>query len=86
MSRAHGLIAAAKMIEARVAGLEAEFERTYRTEDHKRSSIASHDRGAILEARLLAEMIRLLSMRPFRGDPFEVAKHRRGRQPEHFVK
>jgi hypothetical protein len=62
---------AARVVEGRIAALKAELERESKR-DPQPAHLAS-DRSAIAEAELLAKMIRALGLRPYRGDPYEVA-------------
>jgi hypothetical protein len=65
---------AARVIDGRVASLKAELER--KSKHNPQPPYLASDRSAILEAELLAKMIRALGLRPYRGDPYEVALKR----------
>lgn len=65
---------AALVIDGRVAALKEELARN-QAQDPKFPHTAS-DRSAILEAEHLARMIRSLTLRPYRGDPYKVACER----------
>jgi hypothetical protein len=71
---------AALVIDGRVARLKAELERET-ARDPQPPYLAS-DRSAIAEAELLAKMIRALGLRPYRGDPYQVAFERWSRGEE----
>lgn len=73
---------AARVIDGRVAVLEAEFQR----DQAKQSDVSNAaDRGAIMEAKHLATLIRSLKLRPYRGDPYIIARDHwsHGRAPQH---
>ena len=66
---------AARVIDGRVEALRAEYDR-----DSNRTpppSFLASDNAAILEAELLAKMIRRLSQGPYKGDPYFVARSRK---------
>lgn len=62
---------AARVIDGRVADLREELSRT----SAERSDLSNAcDRSAILEAEHCARLIRALLRRPYRGNPYAVAK------------
>lgn len=67
---------AARVIDGRVAELEAELAR--RSKEQSDITNAA-DRAAILEAKHCARLIRTLSPRPYYGDPYKVASERWGK-------
>ena len=83
MTKKLGLLEAARLIDARVAVLEAELERDKGVEFISDESRA-RDRAAIAEAKHCARLIRSLASEPYRAGaqcPYRLAMARAGRLP-----
>jgi hypothetical protein len=64
---------AVRVIEGRIADLKAELLMKELLQPKVPSAA---DRAAILEAEHCARLVRALGLRPYRGDPYEVALDR----------
>ena len=64
---------AARVIDGRVAALKAELASM---QDRQSDYTNGADRAAIAEAEHCARLIRALAVRPYRGQPYEIATYR----------